>query len=218
MTDGKFRNGPAMFYGVNDTNIGVWRECRRAGQEFYFCDNGYFDTGRGSYFRVTRNALQHHGLGRSDGKRFASLGVQIEPWRSGEHVVVCLQSDTFMRIHAHRSSDAIVAAVRSRTKRLVRVRKWSANKPLLGDSLRKELAGAHCLVTWSSASAVQAILSGVPAICLGASAASPMAGSSLGELETPPRPDGREMWAGVLADNQWTLTEIREGLACRATC
>jgi UDP:flavonoid glycosyltransferase YjiC (YdhE family) len=67
----------------------------------------------------------------------------------------------------------------------------------------EDLAEAFCVVTHSSNTAVEAILAGVPAFVLGQSAAQPFACNDLKMIEAP----------FVLADNQWTLKEIREGKA-----
>lgn len=217
---GLLREGAAFFYGVDDSNLETWRRVRELGREFFYCDNAYFDGTRQAYFRVTRSALQHSGAGESDGKRLAKLGVTIKPWRAaGEHVLVCPQSHHFMRTVVGVEGDwqaETMAKLATLTDRPVRLRAWSADKGKLAATLEQDLANAHVLVTWSSAAAITAILAGVPAIVLGQSAAQPMAGTSLEQLENPPTPDGREGWAGVLADNQWTLDEMRAGVAWRA--
>jgi hypothetical protein len=73
---------------------------------------------------------------------------------------------------------------------------------------------AHALITWSSAAAVMAVLAGVPVVTMGPCAAAPMAGD-IADVENLPQPE-RESWAGVLADNQWTLDEMRAGKAWEA--
>lgn len=214
---GGLRDGISFFYGVDQSNLDIWRKVR-AQREFLYCDNAYFDSSRQAQFRITHNRLQHTGFGTSDGKRFEALGIEIKPWQTGgEHIVVCPQSDQFMRDLAEYSgnwSEDVVSELKQLTQRPVRVRAWNRDKGALAATLHEDLAGAHCLVTWSSAAAISAILAGVPAIVLAPDcAARPMAGTSLTQIGSPPRPDGRETWAGVLADNQWTLSEIADGTA-----
>lgn len=216
VTDGRLRDGDAFFYGITAEMEPLWRQVRSEhGRTFWYCDNAYFDEGRQTYFRVTKNQLQHSGFGRSDGARLSSLGVRMQPWRiAGDHIVVCPQSEHFMRVvvghHGDWSRD-IAVALAGLTRRTVVVRQWSADKGRLGATLRQDLAGAHALVTWSSAAAVAAVVAGVPVVTLGQCAAEPMSGS-LARIERLPTPE-REEWAGVLADNQWTLDEMRRGLA-----
>lgn len=210
--------GPAFFYGVNETNVSIWREVVLSGRDYYYCDNSYFDQSRQRYFRITKNRLQHSGIGRSDGKRFEALGIQIKPWRvqNGGHILFCPQSDDFMRNVIGAKSDWMLPAMQSLqaiTRRAVMVRQWDRDKAKLADTLLSDLQDCHALITWSSAAAVTALLNGVPVVTLGQCAAESM-GGSLQKIESLPRPE-REEWAGVLADNQWTLAEIRDGTAWR---
>ena len=68
-------------------------------------------------------------------------------------------------------------------------------------------SGASTLVTHSSAAAVTAVIEGIPVIVSGMSALAQMRWS------TDPEHDQRLGFLNVLADNQWTLDEIREGKA-----
>lgn len=210
------RDGAAVFYGVDESNVAIWRAVRERGDDYYYIDNSVFDSARQTYFRVTKNRLQHSGIGTSDGKRFAALGIEIKPWRAaGKHIVVCPQSMPFMRTVVGYDGiweSAAVAKLKSVTTRSIRVRDWSPNKGALAATLGEDLVDAHALMTWSSAAAVTAIVSGVPAIVESTDcAAAPMAGD-LGSLEELPMP-ARENWCGVLADNEWTLDEMQRGMA-----
>lgn len=204
--------GPAMFYGVRSAWEHLWREALEQRRDWYYADNAYFDVARERYFRVTRNALQHSGAGHSDGRRLAALGIRPRPWRQGgRHILLCTQSAEFMATVA-RSPDWLSDtrdALRRYTDRPVIVRTKSDPEPL-----REALKDCWAVVTWSSAAAVEALMAGVPVCCSPASAAWRFS-SQLAAIESPGTPDGREAWAAVLADNQWTLDEIRSGLAWR---
>jgi hypothetical protein len=60
---------------------------------------------------------------------------------------------------------------------------------------------------------VDALLAGVPVFCTAPCAAQTMGHTDPALIETPLYPDDRERWARVLAANQWTLDEMRDG-AC----
>ncbi len=212
----KLRDGPTVFYGIDASNEAVWHEVKASGREFWYIDNSMFDASRQTYVRVTKNRLQHTGVGTSDGKRFCALGIDIAPWRTGgAHIVVCPQSDAFMRFAGYIGhwTDDTLARLKTLTDREIRVRPWSPNKGALAATLSDDLRDAHALVTWSSAAAVTAVLAGVPVVTMGQCAAAPMAGT-LEQIESLPRPD-RENWAGVLADQEWTLAEMSAGIAWR---
>lgn len=214
------REGAAVFYGVDQSNIHIWREVCASGRDYFYIDNSVFDTNRQKCFRVTRNGLQHNGAGASDGRRFAALGVEIKPWRErGEHIVLCPQSPAFMKTIVgyvgNWLDDARADAEMFAPRRELRVREWSANKGALAATLSQDLARAHALATWSSAAAVTAVLAGVPVIVGGQDCAAASMAGAWHDVEALPQSDDRERWAGVLADNEFTLDEMRAGMAWR---
>jgi hypothetical protein len=213
-------DGPAFFYGVDRSNVHLWRQAKERGG-FYYCDNSYFDGTRQAYFRVTKNRLQHSGEGVSTGERFRALKIAVEPWRDpGEWVVVCPQSDEFMKLVVAYGRDWFADALADLApyKKRLRVRAWNRDKKALSATLAQDLDGAKCLVTWSSAAAVTALLKGVPVVVGSSDCAARRMGGNIFRIDELPRPDGRENWAGVLADNQWTVGEMRSGVAWRALC
>lgn len=195
--------GPAAFYGVRAPWLHLWEQAKREGRDWYWLDNSYFDCVRERQFRVTRNALQHTGLGASDGKRFAALGLPIKPMRAdGENIVICPASDEFMAVVAKDPAWLDRISKRCRAKygaERVIVRRKQDKRPLLDD-----LAGCRLLVTWGSAAAVTALLEGVHVLCAPECCAT--------------HAGNRAKWAAVLADNQWSLDEFRDGTAWRALC
>jgi hypothetical protein len=212
--------GPAFFYGVDRSNVHLWHQAKRRG-DFYYCDNSYFDSARQAYFRVTKDRLQHTGLGETSGERFAALRIRIQPWRApGRWIVVCPQSVDFMKLVVEYPRDWFVDTVAAldRHKRDLRVRAWGRDKTALASTLAADLDGARCLVTWSSAAANTALLAGVPVVVGDVQCAAAIMGGSLYRLDDLPQPDDRARWAGVLADNQWTLAEMRAGLAWGKLC
>lgn len=75
-------------------------------------------------------------------------------------------------------------------------------------SLEHDLAGARCVITWNSNSAVDAVLAGVPAVAMDRGS---MAWDVTGHaLALPPAPP-REAWAHALAWCQWTKEEMASG-------
>jgi hypothetical protein len=212
--------GAAAFYGVTPATKHLWEQAKREGREWYYIDNAYFHEHRGVYFRATKNRLQHDGFGASDGKRFAALELEIMPWRKpGKHIVLAPQSDEFMQVVAGRSAyrswtDEALEVLRRHTKRELRVLAWNRDKGKWYSELPANLVDCFALVTYSSASAISALLAGVPALvtaddCI----AERMCRRACECIEQPLRPDNRRAWAEVVADQQWTLDEMRSGLA-----
>jgi hypothetical protein len=210
----------AVFYGVDDSNQAAWRECLATGRDWYYIDNSYFDASRGTHFRITRNRLQHSGRGSTNGRRLAALGIEIKPWQTeGQHIVICPQSEDFMhRIAGYKGNwlgDTLDAIRAAELDRPVVCRPWSSAKMALSKTLCEDLRNAWALVTHSSAAAVTAVLEGIPVFSSAPWAASrDMSGADFNRVF--PMTEERQRWAGVLADNQWTLEEIRNGAAWAA--
>lgn len=188
--------GAAVFYGVRPAWAHLWWQAIEQRREWVYLDNSYFDAARERQFRATRGRIQHTGRGESDGKRFAALGVEVRPMReTGETVLICAQSDEFMEtVAADPGWLSRVRAGFAAGKHEVVVRRKGERRPLAQD-----LARAGLCVTWSSASAVEALLAGVRVMCAPECCAT--------------YADDRRQWASVLADNQWTLEEMAQGHA-----
>lgn len=216
--DGRYQPGPAAFYGVEPPTLQAWKDVQAAGETFWYVDNGYFRSTYqgGNYFRITKNAEQHTGIGQSDGRRFAELGIEIQPWREGEEILIALQTDWWYERHGltrQRWLDDVLARV-SGTGRKIRIR----GKPVRGHKeppLAADLKRAWCVIAYSSNVAVDALMAGIPAFCTcPGSAGYTLSGCFLSSGGLAPyRSPHRREWAEVLADNQWTVEEIRSGLA-----
>ena len=212
------RIGAAAFYGL----VGLehfFVVARAARRDWYYGDNSFFDRGRGRFFRFARNAFQLSALARPDHGRLRALGISPQPWRTdGRHIVVVEQSEHFLRL-AGAGPDwlrTVTGELARLTDRPLRIRGWRRDKDKAAATLQADLAGAWALVTHMSAAANEALLAGVPVICTGPCAASPLARGALADIERPLCGDGREGWAAGLAAMQWTLDELRAGMAWKA--
>lgn len=209
----------AAFYGV----VGIeaqFNQARTSGREWFYIDNSWFDRGRGDYFRIGHNRLQHDGIGKPDWQRFKALGIEVKPWKKdGRHIVVCPQSDHFMTHVAGIKGGATawlaetLVTLHANTDRPIVVREWSRDKTNLRGTLQADLENAWALVTHMSAAANEALLDGVPTFVTGQCAAWAQSHSYLHAIEYPIYLDGREEWAATLAGQQWQLFELEDGTA-----
>jgi hypothetical protein len=210
---GELSPGPVAMFG-HEALEPLLRRAQADGRTWYYGDHAYF--GRGRFFRCTRNAMQHAGVaGDPDPRRFLSFGIPVKPWRnSGSHIVLCPNSESFLaRYGVPNWVDETIAALKAATDRKI-VLRWkndAARRPLAAD-----LVDAWAVVTFTSNSAVEAVLAGVPAFCTAPCAAAAMSGANLQAIEAPVMPNGRLEWAARLANNQWTLEEMAAGQLWRA--
>jgi len=211
----KLLPGSVALFG-SPTLWDLLERAREQGRTVFYGDHAYF--GRGKYYRVTRDALQHDGTGPGSKTRFQSFGIPIRPWRrTGSHVVVCPNSPAFFKLKGDdvdRWLGEVVRILAEECDRSVRVR-WKAN--VKRRSLAEDLRDAWALVTYSSNAAVDAIAAGVPVFVSSfESAAYRMGLQNLRKIETPFLPDDREAFLYALAANQWTMEEMARGDCWRA--
>jgi hypothetical protein len=234
--------GEMFVYGCLRGLLPTIKQAQREGRTYFYGDNGYFFPGKTerSYFRITKNALQHTGTGKwpkpkqAALRRWQDLRIQIKPWRqSGAHVLVCPPLRLWGAIWGFDSDRWLadtLATLRLHTDRELRVRaklSWQDNKSpntpnyegrdksSLNTTLAEDLVDAWAVVTHSSNVAVESVLAGVPVFNTNQCAGSIMGLSDLSKIESPIMPDSREHWAVMLANNQFQLSEMRSGLAWR---
>ena len=199
----------SVFYGVNKSNAIAWRGPHL--DPSFYIDNSYFDKTRGQQYRISKNRIQCDPAGQaSTGERFARLGIVLKPWRPNieGHYLVIEQSPSFMATVAldPKWFERTVKGLQDEGIR-VRTRPWARDKLEQQATLPADLAGASTLVTHSSAAAVTAVIEGIPTIVSKMSALARMRWS------TDAAHDERPSYLNVLADNQWTIDEIKEGKA-----
>lgn len=221
----KLHRGAFAFFALPEL-LGLLKQARSEGRDWYYGDHGYFKHDRFSengYFRVTRNAFQMDGRNAkeratlADMERLETLGVKIQPWRPHNltgHILICPPSARY----AERQGFDGALWVKNIRKR---IRQYSARpfriRPRdnceLGPSLESDLRDSWCFVCHQSNIAVEALCLGYPGFCTGFCAGRSMCHADLSRIESPFYPPDRFDWAALLAGNQWTLDEIETGAA-----
>lgn len=167
--------------------------------------------------------LPQRQLRDSDGRRFARLGITVKDWRHKPDgkIIVIPQSDDFMKSTLGRKG----AWLRETVDKLnawgygprIRVRPWLRDKKTAYVELHKDLDDAALVVTWSSASAITALYEGIPAISESGAAHALTGPLTQEQVAQPLMPslEDRTRFLQILADNQMTLEEMRNGTAWR---
>lgn len=208
----------AFIFGSSSANFGRidWFKGLGPDVPWYYGDGAY-GFGRGEFFRITRGALQVDGVsGRGDSARWRRFGLDVKPWRrDGAQIVVATQSDAWHQWTSGMSAAAwgahVAARIRAHTDRRIVVCALKGEYPFA-----EALRSAWAVVVHSSSAAIAAQIEGVPTFCLEECAASIVSRYDLQFIESPSYPDDREPWLHRLAAAQWTLDEIRDGIAWRA--
>lgn len=209
--------GISAFYGMDKSTYELYRKVRDKNLSFIYIDNPYL--GRGVFYRVTKNALQHDGKGNSDSKRLKRHNIKIKPWKkTGRHILITTQSELWYSLVFNDTRenwlDRTTKELKKYTDRPIVIRYKPSPREIKKDPLDiyEAMKNAWAVVTHSSNTAVQAILEGIPAFSTYECAALTIGSNDLSLIESPRYPDGRFEWASCLADNQWTLNEMRHGV------
>lgn len=208
--------------GINRRN--EMAACRASGRTFFYIDTGYFGNGKKkTYHRITRNDIQYLGdIIERPGDRFAATGVQLKKFRPGSSILLAPPSQKLLNLYNIVLEDWLEQTqteIRQYTDRPIVVRTKQGRSIRVNDDTM-EMAldrDVHCLVTFSSIAATEALLLGKPAITLGPNAAAPLCQHHIADIENLhiPTIDEVDAWARHLAYCQFTILEMREGTAWR---
>ena len=207
------------------------KKCWETGRPFYAIDTGYFGNGKHKiWHRVTYNALQN--MNKIDNRGADRLKVQLKadswkeiykPFTPGSKIMVCPPSDKVMNMFgqgtAQEWTDKLVTQLKTLTDRPIEIRMKPIRSERIStktiqDALQDDV---HCLITYNSIAATEALMEGKPAITLGPNAAQLICETDLANLETPRIPTEDEMYAFLihLSYSQFTQAEMEDGTAWR---
>ena len=201
------------------------KHCWETNRTFYAIDTGYMGNDKGKkWHRVTKNALQIGGpIRERDSARLAKLNYKFVPFTHGSKILICPPSEKVMKLWNQPSPEDwtqnIINELRQYTDRPVEVRlKPIRRERISNKTMEMALADdVHCLITYNSIAATEALLLGKPAITLGPNAASVLCNTNLYEVENLYTPSADEMYAFAchLSYAQFTQDEMQNGTAWR---
>jgi hypothetical protein len=213
---------PVVLRGI--TKRKQMEACRTAGRDFYYIDTGYFGNGKKKlYHRITRNDVQWFGpIVERPSDRLERTGVKLSKFRRGTNILIAPPSQKLLNNYDIILEDWLTNVqeeIKRYTDRPVVIRTKQGRSTRVNDDTM-EMAldrDVHCLVTFSSIAAGEALLHGKPAITLGPNAAAPLCSQSISEIENPriPSLDEVRAWASHIAYCQFTEVEMRDGTAWR---
>ena len=217
---------PAAFYGRERGTLAIVAQCAADGNHWLMADNGYIGASQyEGYYKVSRDGFQCDGTGAPDEKRLmdvlALTGQKFvknwRPWTKNGHILMCLPMIGYERTHWFSGIQwrrGITKQIRKLTKRKVRLRYKPGDRRVLKvRPLAADLKDCHALITHDSNIAVEAIMAGVPVFITGTSPAQVFGNVDVATIADPRFDGDRWEWLSILANNQWTLNEIRDGMA-----
>ena len=224
----------AVFYGFDESMRGIFKAYRAAGKPVVYVDLGYFGRREGGrwtgYHKVSVNA-RHPTAYFQDvkhpGDRIAKFGIELKPFKRGSHILLAGTSDKGAIVDGFEPEQwerETIALLKAHTSRKIVYRpkpSWKGAKPIDGTVLSPRsievvdaLYGCHAVVTHHSNVAVDGLILGVPSFCLDGVAKS-LSLSDFTKIETPHHPQDRQQFLNDLSYVQFSISEMREGVAWR---
>jgi hypothetical protein len=213
---------PVVLRGI--TKRKQMEACKAVGRDFYYIDTGYFGNGKKkTYHRITKNDVQWFGpIIDRPGDRLSVTGVRPKKMKAGTKILIAPPSQKLLNnydIILEDWLDNVQQQIRNHTDRPIVIRTKQGRSTRVNDDTMEMALNQdiHCLVTFSSIAAGEALLHGKPAITLGPNAAGPLCSQDISEIERPKKPslDEVEAWARHIAYCQFTEVEMRNGTAWR---
>ncbi|MDW7664678.1 MAG: hypothetical protein SCH11_00730 [Nitrosomonadaceae bacterium] len=211
---------PVVFRGI--TKAKHMKVCQENNRDFYYIDTGYFGNIRKKlYHRITKNAMQNLSpIIERPHDRLSLTGWHSTKFRGGRDILLCPPSAKAMGafdLDLDVWLEETISTIKQHTDRPIVIRKKVGRRERTTvDTIEMALSqNVHCLVTFNSIAATEAITFGKPAFTLGPNAAQAVSCNDLSKIETPyiPTLDEVTAWAAHLAYCQFTEADMRNGTA-----
>ncbi len=209
--------------GVGKATREAVQHCWDTGRQFYYIDTGYFGNAKSKskgWHRITKNNLQNLGpiIERPTDRL---LRWKFKKFRPGKKILICPPSEKVMMLFNQPSpaewTEQVVKQLKTLTDRPIEVRmKPNRTQRISNNSLEDALDDeVHCLVTYNSIAALEALMHGKPAIALGPNCATMVCNTNLNQVEDLHIPDKDEMTALMahLSYAQFSREEMMNGYA-----
>lgn len=235
---GQYWDHPAPFLVRGLGKQKIIKECIARGKDFYFMDTGYIGNnpsprnpnGKKTYHRIVKNALQNLHMPVRDadnsnaeqygGDRFKKLAITFKDHVPGRKILVVPPSEKVMKYFEQDLDTWIsntVLEIKKHTSRPIEVRKKPSREARVSVNTMEQALedDVHCLVTYNSIAALEAMVYGKPAIVLGPNCAQDICEKSLGRIEFVKHPGRKTLTylCRYLSNNQFTYEEMLSGIA-----
>jgi hypothetical protein len=225
--DEKDTDSILVIRGLGGGSQRVIKKCWETGRPFYAIDTGYFGNSKHKVLhRITYNALQNmqEMVPRDNARLNAQLGSWkniYKPFTPGRKILICPPSDKVMKmfnqLDAATWTANLVEQLKILTDRPIEIRmKPIRSERVSTKTIQQALADdVHCLITYNSIAATEALMEGKPAITLGPNAAQLVCETNLKYIETPRIPSEDEMYFFLkhLSYAHFTQEEMENGVA-----
>lgn len=214
---------PLIIRGLGGNSRKALKHCWETKRDFYAIDTGYFGNERSKskyWHRITKNALQNTGpiIERPTDR----LGnYKYKKFKPGSKILICPPSEKVMMVFDQPDPETwvknTVAELKKYTDRPIEIRMKPVRADRISTNTIEEALqnDVHCLITYNSIAALEALVNGKPAIALGPNCATTLCNTSLADIEKLNKPSEDRMTALMahLSYCQFTRQEMMNGYA-----
>jgi len=215
---------PFIIRGVGGASQRALNHCIETNRDFYAIDTGYFGNDKKKlWHRITKNSLQNLGpiVDRPADRLKLIGGYRYKKHISGSTILICPPSAKVMNMFKQPSPEEWVEQTITELKKYTDKKIIIRLKPDRQDrvstnTMEQALANdVHCLVTYNSIAATEALMHGKYAIALGPNSAQLICNTQLSEIERLRYPDEDTMDAYMrhLSYCQFNVIEMQDGTA-----
>lgn len=215
-------DAPVIVRGNSKSKVEAIDVCKNKGYTWYNIDTGYLGNGTlKHYHRIAKNNYQNlEELIDRPRDRLDKISYKIKKQTSGKNILLCPPSEKVMSIYGldlDKWVNETIEEIKKYTDRniVVRIKKPRKDRVSFDPITLAFDRDVHCVVTYNSIAALEAVMHGKPAITLGPNAAQSVCSQSLSEIENPyyPSEDQIDQLLRHLSYCQFTEVEFKNGTA-----
>jgi hypothetical protein len=215
---------PVIIRGNSKSKVKAINTCIRRGLTWYNIDTGYLGNGQlKHYHRIAKNSYQNlENVIDRPSDRLDRIRFKIHKKRKkGNKILLCPPSQKVMSIYNLTVEDWIETTINeikkySNREIVVRVKDKDRKSRVVNDPITVAFDNdIHCVITYNSIAALEAVMYGLPAFTLGPNAAEPLCNTDLSKIENPYFPEREEVERMLkhLSYCQFTEAEFKDGSA-----
>jgi hypothetical protein len=215
---------PVIVRGNSKSKVRAINTCIERGLTWYNIDTGYIGNGQlKHYHRISKGHYQNlETVVDRPSDRLDNIKFKIQrKKKGGQKILLCPPSQKVMSIYdltVDEWLDSTIKEIKKYSNReiVVRVKDQNRKSRVVNDPITVAFDNdVHCVITYNSIAALEAVMYGLPAFTLGPNAAEPLCNTDLSKIETPYFPDAEEIEQVLrhLSYCQFTEAEFKDGTA-----
>jgi hypothetical protein len=214
---------PMAFSGISKS--AALDQAQTHGLDWWYIDTGYLGNIKDKwYFRITKNSHQMiHPVRERDDRRLRRLMIDRTQYPRGSKILVVPPDPKVCSCYhlpdPEQWIEQTVLSIQQYTDRPIEIRRRPASRQVrvFTDTFTAALQNdVNAVVVWTSNCGTESVQHGIPVVSLGPSSVSQVS-EPLENIDNLPNLnlDKVEQWLRWLSYNQFTLTEMRRGVAWR---